>query len=199
MTDNSIYYRNVEDEQPEYYVITDRNLIKEGAQGTLTTLASLDRLLSLQTLTSSSAVTLQDKTPNAILMQPDKQKLLVAYASDDSDLLIFDMSATHKGVENSFKVPGEVVSVSYAAEKYVVYYIDNLEHTGNVLIHGDNDLTSEVNNLLRKAIASGSSVKAPFCLNETLYVPLVNTINNVELINYLKIDLSSGLITYNFP
>lgn len=199
MTDNSIEYRNVEDEQPEYYVITDRNLIKEGAQGTLTTLASLDRLLSLQTLTSSSAVTLQDKTPNAILMQPDKQKLLVAYASDDSDLLIFDMSATHKGVENSFKVPGEVVSVSYAAEKYVVYYIDNLEHTGNVLILGDNDLTSEVNNLLRKTIASESSVKAPFCVNETLYVPLVNTFNNVELITYLTIDLSSGLITYNFP
>jgi len=79
MTDNSIEYRNVH-EQPEYYVITDRNLVKEDAQGTLTTLASLDRLLSLQTLTSSSAIALQNKIPNAILMQPDKQKLLVAYA-----------------------------------------------------------------------------------------------------------------------
>jgi len=48
-------------------------------------------------------------------MQPDKQKLLVAYADEDSDLLIFDVSATHKGVESSFKVPGEVVSVSYTA------------------------------------------------------------------------------------
>jgi len=163
MTDNSIEYRNVKHEQPEYYVITDRNLVKEDAQGTLTTLASLDRLLSLQTLTSSSAIALQNKIPNAILMQPDKQKLLVAYAGEDSDLLMFDMSATHKGVENSFKVPGEVVSVSYAAGKYVVYYIDNLEHTGNVLILGDNDLTSEVNNLLRKTIASGSSVEVPFC------------------------------------
>jgi len=97
MTDNSIEYRNVKHEEPEYYVITDRNLIKEDAQGTLTTLASLDRLLSLQTLTSSSAIALQNKVPNAILMQPDKQKLLVAYAGEDSDLLIFDMSATHKG------------------------------------------------------------------------------------------------------
>ncbi|WP_107689243.1 hypothetical protein [Coprothermobacter proteolyticus] len=199
MTDNSIEYRNVKHEQPEYYVITDRNLVKEDAQGTLTTLASLDRLLSLQTLTSSSAIALQNKIPNAILMQPDKQKLLVAYAGEDSDLLMFDMSATHKGVENSFKVPGEVVSVSYAAGKYVVYYIDNLEHTGNVLILGDNDLTSEVNNLLRKTIASGSSVEVPFCANETLYVPLVNTFSNVELITYLEVDLSSGLITYNFP
>ncbi|WP_107763535.1 hypothetical protein [Coprothermobacter proteolyticus] len=199
MTDNSIEYRNVKHEEPEYYVITDRNLVKEDAQGTLTTLASLDRLLSLQTLTSSSAIALQNKIPNAILMQPDKQKLLVAYAGEDSDLLIFDMSATHKGVENSFKLPGEVVSVSYAAGKYVVYYIDNLEHTGNVLILGDNDLTSEVNNLLRKTIASGSSVEAPFCANETLYVPLVNTFSNVELITYLEVDLSSGLITYNFP
>jgi len=199
MTDNSIEYRNVKHEQPEYYVITDRNLVKEDAQGTLTTLASLDRLLSLQTLTSSSAIALQNKIPNAILMQPDKQKLLVAYAGEDSDLLMFDMSATHKGVENSFKLPGEVVSVSYAAGKYVVYYIDNLEHTGNVLILGDNDLTSEVNNLLRKTIASGSSVEAPFCANETLYVPLVNTFSNVELITYLEVDLSSGLITYNFP
>ena len=199
MTDNSIEYRNVKHEEPEYYVITDRNLIKEDAQGTLTTLASLDRLLSLQTLTSSSAIALQNKVPNAILMQPDKQKLLVAYAGEDSDLLIFDMSATHKGVENSFKLPGEVVSVSYAAGKYVVYYIDNLEHTGNVLILGDNDLTSEVNNLLRKTIASGSSVEVPFCANETLYVPLVNTFSNVELITYLEVDLSSGLITYNFP
>jgi len=199
MTDNSIEYRNVKHEQPEYYVITDRNLVKEDAQGTLTTLASLDRLLSLQTLTSSSAIALQNKVPNAILMQPDKQKLLVAYAGEDSDLLIFDMPATHKGVENSFKLPGEVVSVSYAAGKYVVYYIDNLEHTGNVLILGDNDLTSEVNNLLRKTIASGSSVEAPFCANETLYVPLVNTFSNVELITYLEVDLSSGLITYNFP
>jgi len=199
MTDNSIEYRNVKHEQPEYYVITDRNLVKEDAQGTLTTLASLDRLLSLQTLTSSSAIALQNKVPNAILMQPDKQKLLVAYAGEDSDLLMFDMSATHKGVENSFKLPGEVVSVSYAAGKYVVYYIDNLEHTGNVLILGDNDLTSEVNNLLRKTIASGSSVEAPFCANETLYVPLVNTFSNVELITYLEVDLSSGLITYNFP
>jgi len=143
MTDNSIEYRNVKHEEPEYYVITDRNLVKEDAQGTLTTLASLDRLLSLQTLTSSSAIALQNKIPNAILMQPDKQKLLVAYAGEDSDLLMFDMSAIHKGVENSFKLPGEVVSVSYAAGKYVVYYIDNLEHTGNVLILGDNDLTSE--------------------------------------------------------
>jgi len=126
-------------------------------------------------------------------------KTLVAYAGEDSDLLIFDMSATHKGVENSFKVPGEVVSVSYTAGKYVVYYIDNLEHTGNVLILGNNDLTSEVNNLLRKTIASGSSVEAPFCANETLYVPLVNTFSNVELITYLEVDLSSGLITYNFP
>lgn len=199
MTDNSIEYRNVKHEEPEYYVITDRNLVKEDAQGTLTTLASLDRLLSLQTLTSSSAIALQKKVPNAILMQPDKQKLLVAYAGEDSDLLMFDMSATHKGVENSFKLPGEVVSVSYAAGKYVVYYIDNLEHTGNVLILGDNDLTSEVNNLLRKTIASGSSVEAPFCANETLYVPLVNTFSNVELITYLEVDLSSGLITYNFP
>jgi len=199
MTDNSIEYRNVKHEQPEYYVITDRNLVKEDAQGTLTTLASLDRLLSLQTLTSSSAIALQNKIPNAILMQPDKQKLLVAYAGEDSDLLMFDMSATHKGVENSFKLPGEVVSVSYAAGKYVVYYIDNLEHTGNVLILGNNDLTSEVNNLLRKTIASGSSVEAPFCANETLYVPLVNTFSNVELITYLEVDLSSGLITYNFP
>ena len=199
MTDNSIEYRNVKHEQPEYYVITDRNLVKEDAQGTLTTLASLDRLLSLQTLTSSSAIALQNKVPNAILMQPDKQKLLVAYAGEDSDLLMFDMSATHKGVENSFKLPGEVVSVSYAAGKYVVYYIDNLEHTGNVLILGDNDLTSEVNNLLRKTIASGSSVEVPFCANETLYVPLVNTFSNVELITYLEVDLSSGLITYNFP
>ena len=199
MTDNSIEYRNVKHEQPEYYVITDRNLVKEDAQGTLTTLASLDRLLSLQTLTSSSAIALQNKVPNAILMQPDKQKLLVAYAGEDSDLLMFDMSATHKGVENSFKLPGEVVSVSYTAGKYVVYYIDNLEHTGNVLILGDNDLTSEVNNLLRKTIASGSSVEAPFCANETLYVPLVNTFSNVELITYLEVDLSSGLITYNFP
>ncbi len=199
MTDNSIEYRNVKHEQPEYYVITDRNLVKEDAQGTLTTLASLDRLLSLQTLTSSSAIALQNKIPNAILMQPDKQKLLVAYAGEDSDLLMFDMSATHKGVENSFKLPGEVVSVSYAAGKYVVYYIDNLEHTGNVLILGDNDLTSEVNNLLRKTIASGSSVEVPFCANETLYVPLVNTFSNVELITYLEVDLSSGLITYNFP
>lgn len=199
MTDNSIEYRNVKHEEPEYYVITDRNLIKEDAQGTLTTLASLDRLLSLQTLTSSSAIALQNKIPNAILMQPDKQKLLVAYAGEDSDLLIFDMSATHRGVENSFKVPGEVVSVSYTAGKYVVYYIDNLEHTGNVLILGNNDLTSEVNNLLRKTIASGSSVEAPFCANETLYVPLVNTFSNVELITYLEVDLSSGLITYNFP
>ena len=199
MTDNSIEYRNVKHEQPEYYVITDRNLVKEDAQGTLTTLASLDRLLSLQTLTSSSAIALQNKVPNAILMQPDKQKLLVAYAGEDSDLLIFDMSATHKGVENSFKVPGEVVSVSYTAGKYVVYYIDNLEHTGNVLILGNNDLTSKVNNLLRKTIASGSSVEAPFCANETLYVPLVNTFSNVELITYLEVDLSSGLITYNFP
>lgn len=199
MTDNSIEYRNVKHEEPEYYVITDRNLIKEDAQGTLTTLASLDRLLSLQTLTSSSAIALQNKIPNATLMQPDKQKLLVAYAGEDSDLLIFDMSATHKGVENSFKVPGEVVSVSYTAGKYVVYYIDNLEHTGNVLILGNNDLTSEVNNLLRKTIASGSSVEAPFCANETLYVPLVNTFSNVELITYLEVDLSSGLITYNFP
>jgi len=199
MTDNSIEYRNVKHEQPEYYVITDRNLIKEDAQGTLTTLASLDRLLSLQTLTSSSAIALQNKVPNAILMQPDKQKLLVAYAGEDSDLLIFDMSATHKGVENSFTVPGEVVSVSYTAGKYVVYYIDNLEHTGNVLILGNNDLTSEVNNFLRKTIASGSSVEAPFCANETLYVPLVNTFSNVELITYLEVDLSSGLITYNFP
>ena len=199
MTDNSIEYRNVKHEQPEYYVITDRNLVKEDAQGTLTTLASLDRLLSLQTLTSSSAIALQNKIPNAILMQPDKQKLLVAYAGEDSDLLMFDMSATHKGVENSFKLPGEVVSVSYTAGKYVVYYIDNLEHTGNVLILGDNDLTSEVNNLLRKTIASGSSVEAPFCANETLYVPLVNTFSNVELITYLEVDLSSGLITYNFP
>ncbi|MGB4304911.1 MAG: hypothetical protein WBJ18_01190 [Coprothermobacter proteolyticus] len=199
MTDNSIEYRNVKHEEPEYYVITDRNLVKEDAQGTLTTLASLDRLLSLQTLTSSSAIALQNKIPNAILMQPDKQKLLVAYAGEDSDLLMFDMSATHKGVENSFKLPGEVVSVSYAAGKYVVYYIDNLEHTGNVLILGDNDLTSEVNNLLRKTIASGSSVEAPFCANETLYVPLVNTFSNVELITYLEVDLSSGLITYNFP
>jgi len=81
----------------------------------------------------------------------------------------------------------------------VVYYIDNLEHTGNVLILGDNDLTSEVNNLLRKTIASGSSVEVPFCANETLYVPLVNTFSNVELITYLEVDLSSGLITYNFP
>jgi len=186
MTDNSIEYRNVKHEEPEYYVITDRNLVKEDAQGTLTTLASLDRLLSLQTLTSSSAIALQKKVPNAILMQPDKQKLLVAYAGEDSDLLMFDMSATHKGVENSFKLPGEVVSVSYTAGKYVVYYIDNLEHTGNVLILGDNDLTSEVNNLLRKT-------------NETLYVPLVNTFSNVELITYLEVDLSSGLITYNFP
>jgi len=199
MTDNSIEYRNVKHEEPEYYVITDRNLVKEDAQGTLTTLASLDRLLSLQTLTSSSAIALQNKIPNATLMQPDKQKLLVAYAGEDSDLLIFDMSATHKGVENSFKLPGEVVSVSYTAGKYVVYYIDNLEHTGNVLILGDNDLTSEVNNLLRKTIASGSSVEAPFCANETLYVPLVNTFSNVELITYLEVDLSSGLITYNFP
>jgi len=199
MTDNSIEYRNVKHEEPEYYVITDRNLVKEDAQGTLTTLASLDRLLSLQTLTSSSAIALQNKIPNAILMQPDKQKLLVAYAGEDSDLLMFDMSATHKGVENSFKLPGEVVSVSYAAGKYVVYYIDNLEHTGNVLILGDNDLTSEVNNLLRKTIASGSSVEVPFCANETLYVPLVNTFSNVELITYLEVDLSSGLITYNFP
>jgi len=199
MTDNSIEYRNVKHEEPEYYVITDRNLIKEDAQGTLTTLASLDRLLSLQTLTSSSAIALQNKVPNAILMQPDKQKLLVAYAGEDSDLLIFDMSATHKGVENSFKLPGEVVSVSYTAGKYVVYYIDNLEHTGNVLILGNNDLTSEVNNFLRKTIASGSSVEAPFCANETLYVPLVNTFSNVELITYLEVDLSSGLITYNFP
>jgi len=199
MTDNSIEYRNVKHEEPEYYVITDRNLVKEDAQGTLTTLASLDRLLSLQTLTSSSAIALQNKIPNAILMQPDKQKLLVAYAGEDSDLLMFDMSAIHKGVENSFKLPGEVVSVSYAAGKYVVYYIDNLEHTGNVLILGDNDLTSEVNNLLRKTIASGSSVEAPFCANETLYVPLVNTFSNVELITYLEVDLSSGLITYNFP
>jgi len=199
MTDNSIEYRNVKHEQPEYYVITDRNLVKEDAQGTLTTLASLDRLLSLQTLTSSSAIALQNKIPNAILMQPDKQKLLVAYAGEDSDLLMFDMSAIHKGVENSFKLPGEVVSVSYAAGKYVVYYIDNLEHTGNVLILGDNDLTSEVNNLLRKTIASGSSVEVPFCANETLYVPLVNTFSNVELITYLEVDLSSGLITYNFP
>lgn len=199
MTDNSIEYRNVKHEEPEYYVITDRNLVKEDAQGTLTTLASLDRLLSLQTLTSSSAIALQNKVPNAILMQPDKQKLLVAYASENSDLLMFDMSATHKGVENSFKLPGEVVSVSYTAGKYVVYYIDNLEHTGNVLILGDNDLTSEVNNLLRKTIASGSSVEAPFCANETLYVPLVNTFSNVELITYLEVDLSSGLITYNFP
>lgn len=199
MTDNSIEYRNVKHEQPEYYVITDRNLVKEDAQGTLTTLASLDRLLSLQTLTSSSAIALQNKIPNAILMQPDKQKLLVAYAGEDSDLLMFDMSATHKGVENSFKLPGEVVSVSYTAGKYVVYYIDNLEHTGNVLILGDNDLTSEVNNLLRKTIASGSSVEVPFCANETLYVPLVNTFSNVELITYLEVDLSSGLITYNFP
>jgi len=199
MTDNSIEYRNVKHEEPEYYVITDRNLVKEDAQGTLTTLASLDRLLSLQTLTSSSAIALQNKIPNAILMQPDKQKLLVAYAGEDSDLLIFDMPATHKGVENSFTVPGEVVSVSYAAGKYVVYYIDNLEHTGNVLILGDNDLTSKVNNLLRKTIASGSSVEAPFCANETLYVPLVNTFSNVELITYLEVDLSSGLITYNFP
>lgn len=199
MTDNSIEYRNVKHEEPEYYVITDRNLVKEDAQGTLTTLASLDRLLSLQTLTSSSAIALQNKIPNAILMQPDKQKLLVAYAGEDSDLLIFDMSATHRGVENSFKVPGEVVSVSYTAGKYVVYYIDNLEHTGNVLILGNNDLTSEVNNLLRKTIASGSSVEAPFCANETLYVPLVNTFSNVELITYLEVDLSSGLITYNFP
>jgi len=199
MTDNSIEYRNVKHEEPEYYVITDRNLIKEDAQGTLTTLASLDRLLSLQTLTSSSAIALQNKVPNAILMQPDKQKLLVAYAGEDSDLLMFDMSATHKGVENSFKLPGEVVSVSYAAGKYVVYYIDNLEHTGNVLILGNNDLTSEVNNLLRKTIASGSSVEVPFCANETLYVPLVNTFSNVELITYLEVDLSSGLITYNFP
>lgn len=199
MTDNSIEYRNVKHEEPEYYVITDRNLVKEDAQGTLTTLASLDRLLSLQTLTSSSAIALQNKIPNAILMQPDKQKLLVAYAGEDSDLLMFDMSATHKGVENSFKLPGEVVSVSYTAGKYVVYYIDNLEHTGNVLILGDNDLTSEVNNLLRKTIASGSSVEAPFCANETLYVPLVNTFSNVELITYLEVDLSSGLITYNFP
>jgi len=199
MTDNSIEYRNVKHEEPEYYVITDRNLVKEDAQGTLTTLASLDRLLSLQTLTSSSAIALQKKVPNAILMQPDKQKLLVAYAGEDSDLLMFDMSATHKGVENSFKLPGEVVSVSYTAGKYVVYYIDNLEHTGNVLILGDNDLTSEVNNLLRKTIASGSSVEAPFCANETLYVPLVNTFSNVELITYLEVDLSSGLITYNFP
>jgi len=199
MTDNSIEYRNVKHEQPEYYVITDRNLIKEDAQGTLTTLASLDRLLSLQTLTSSSAIALQNKVPNAILMQPDKQKLLVAYAGEDSDLLIFDMPATHKGVENSFTVPGEVVSVSYTAGKYVVYYIDNLEHTGNVLILGNNDLTSKVNNLLRKTIASGSSVEAPFCANETLYVPLVNTFSNVELITYLEVDLSSGLITYNFP
>ncbi len=199
MTDNSIEYRNVKHEQPEYYVSTDRTLVKEDAQGTLTTLASLDRLLSLQTLTSSSAIALQNKIPNAILMQPDKQKLLVAYAGEDSDLLMFDMSATHKGVENSFKLPGEVVSVSYAAGKYVVYYIDNLEHTGNVLILGDNDLTSEVNNLLRKTIASGSSVEVPFCANETLYVPLVNTFSNVELITYLEVDLSSGLITYNFP
>jgi len=199
MTDNSIEYRNVKHEQPEYYVITDRNLIKEDAQGTLTTLASLDRLLSLQTLTSSSAIALQNKVPNAILMQPDKQKLLVAYAGEDSDLLIFDMPATHKGVENSFTVPGEVVSVSYTAGKYVVYYIDNLEHTGNMLILGNNDLTSKVNNLLRKTIASGSSVEAPFCANETLYVPLVNTFSNVELITYLEVDLSSGLITYNFP
>lgn len=199
MTDNSIEYRNVKHEEPEYYVITDRNLVKEDAQGTLTTLASLDRLLSLQTLTSSSAIALQNKIPNAILMQPDKQKLLVAYAGEDSDLLMFDMSATHKGVENSFKLPGEVVSVSYTAGKYVVYYIDNLEHTGNVLILGDNDLTSEVNNLLRKTIASGSSVEVPFCANETLYVPLVNTFSNVELITYLEVDLSSGLITYNFP
>jgi len=199
MTDNSIEYRNVKHEEPEYYVITDRNLVKEDAQGTLTTLASLDRLLSLQTLTSSSAIALQKKVPNAILMQPDKQKLLVAYAGEDSDLLMFDMSAIHKGVENSFKLPGEVVSVSYTAGKYVVYYIDNLEHTGNVLILGDNDLTSEVNNLLRKTIASGSSVEAPFCANETLYVPLVNTFSNVELITYLEVDLSSGLITYNFP
>jgi len=199
MTDNSIEYRNVKHEQPEYYVITDRNLVKEDAQGTLTTLASLDRLLSLQTLTSSSAIALQNKIPNAILMQPDKQKLLVAYAGEDSDLLMFDMSATHKGVENSFKLPGEVVSVSYTAGKYVVYYIDNLEHTGNVLILGNNDLTSEVNNLLRKTIASGSSVEAPFCANETLYVPLVNPFSNVELITYLEVDLSSGLITYNFP
>ena len=199
MTDNSIEYRNVKHEEPEYYVITDRNLVKEDAQGTLTTLASLDRLLSLQTLTSSSAIALQNKVPNAILMQPDKQKLLVAYAGEDSDLLMFDMSATHKGVENSFKLPGEVVSVSYAAGKYVVYYIDNLEHTGNVLILGNNDLTSKVNNLLRKTIASGSSVEAPFCANETLYVPLVNTFSNVELITYLEVDLSSGLITYNFP
>jgi len=63
MTDNSIEYRNVKHEQPEYYVITDRNLVKEDAQGTLTTLASLDRLLSLQTLTSSSAIALQNKIP----------------------------------------------------------------------------------------------------------------------------------------
>jgi len=199
MTDNSIEYRNVKHEQPEYYVITDRNLIKEDAQGTLTTLASLDRLLSLQTLTSSSAIALQNKVPNAILMQRTSKKLLVAYADEDSDLLIFDVSATHKGVESSFKVPGEVVSVSYTAGKYVVYYIDNLEHTGNMLILGNNDLTSKVNNLLRKTIASGSSVEAPFCANETLYVPLVNTFSNVELITYLEVDLSSGLITYNFP
>jgi len=114
MTDNSIEYRNVKHEQPEYYVITDRNLVKEDAQGTLTTLASLDRLLSLQTLTSSSAIALQNKIP----MHSDatgQAKTLVAYAGEDSDLLMFDMSATHKGVENSFKVPGEVVSVSYAA------------------------------------------------------------------------------------
>jgi len=52
---------------------------------------------------------------------------------------------------------------------------------------------------LRKTIASGSSVEAPFCANETLYVPLVNTFSNVELITYLEVDLSSGLITYNFP
>jgi len=68
-----------------------------------------------------------------------------------------------------------------------------------VLILGNNDLTSEVNNFLRKTIASGSSVEAPFCANETLYVPLVNTFSNVELITYLEVDLSSGLITYNFP
>ena len=199
MTSNSLQPRNVKDEEAEHYIITDDKLVKEDAHGTLTTLAGLGRLLSLPTMTSSSVGTLENKKPSAILVQAAEEKLLVVYSGKNSLLLLLDISAVHKGVANSFTVPGEVVSVSSVAGKYAVYYVDNLEHTGRILILEDKDLTAEINNYLQKAIAWGSTIQAPFCANETLYVPLVNTFNNVELITYLEVDLSSGAVTYSRP
>ena len=199
MTSNSLQPRNVKDEEAEHYIITDDKLVKEDAHGTLTTLAGLGRLLSLPTMTSSSVGTLENKKPSAILVQAAEEKLLVVYSGKNSLLLLLDISAVHKGVANSFTVPGEVVSVSSVAGKYAVYYVDNLEHTGRILILEDKDLTAEINNYLQKAIAWGSTIQAPFCANETLYVPLANTFNNVELITYLEVDLSSGAVTYSRP